>query len=112
MTDLNESLNEFEIVGVIDTNSDVGNSSVPYLGLDEDWETIKSHHSGIKAALITDQTNLGHKMVDHYGIENLAQLIPGTYYCSRHASMGRGSIVQRGVTVMSDVSIDIAVKNI
>ena len=105
-----ESLNEFEIVEVIDTNSGVGNSSVPYLGLDENWETIKSHHSGIKALFTTDQTNLRHKMVDHYGIENLAQLIPGTSYCSRHASIGRGSIVQRGVTVISDVSIDIAVK--
>ena len=57
LTDLIESLNEFEIVEVIDTNSGVGNSSVPYLGLDEDWETIKSHHSGIKALLTTDQTN-------------------------------------------------------
>ncbi len=105
-----ESLNEFEIVEVIDTNSGVGNSSVPCLGLDEDWETIKSHHSGIKAIITTDRTNLRHKMVDHYGIENLAQLISGTSYCSRHASIGPGSIVQRGVTVMSDVSIDIAVK--
>ena len=101
-----ESLNEFEIVGVIDTNSDVGNSSVPYLGLDEDWETIKSQHSGIKAVITTDQTSLRHKMVDHYGTENLAQLIPGTSYCSRLASIGRGSIVQRGVNITSDVSID------
>ena len=62
ITDLIKSLNEIEIVGVIDTNSDVGNFSVPYLGLDEDWETIKSHHSGIKAVLNTDQTNLRHKM--------------------------------------------------
>ena len=60
--DLIESLNEFEIVGVIDTNCDVGNPTVPYLGLDEDWETIKSHHSGIKAVITTDQTNLRHKM--------------------------------------------------
>ena len=73
--DLLESLNTYEIVGVIDTDSSVGTSSIPYLGSDEDWGKIKSRYTGIKEVLAPDQTKLRYNLVNHYGIENLAQLI-------------------------------------
>mgnify|MGYP001162523498 CR=1 FL=1 len=108
--DLLKSLDKYEIVGVIDTDASVGTSSVPYLGSDEDWGKIKSRYTGIKAVLAPDQTKLRYNLVNHYGIENLAQLISVHSYCSRHSNIGLGCIVQRGVTIMSDVIIDVAVK--
>ena len=110
--DVIESVNEFEIVGIVDTKDKFGEDILGYkiFANDDDLEKLKEKYS---FALITvgqiKSAGLRKKLfnkVKKIGF-NLPVLIASSAYVSKHAKIGEGTIIMHQAMVNANVSIGI-----
>lgn len=103
-------LSRFKLVGILDPRADASALGIPVLGIDRDWPRIKGELPGLKVILAVDPTGLKERLANHFGFENLLTLISSDSYISPSAVVSNGSLVQRGVKIMSEASIGTACK--
>lgn len=100
VVDLIESFSHLEISGFFDTNPDSHFGNFAFFGSDDSWQKVKTNNPSLKAILALDNPLLRARLFEHYGKKALVTLISPHSYISSRASVGEGSIVQRGVTIM------------
>ena len=92
-----------ELVGVFDPADPGG--ELPYLGDDEAWAAVRAERPGLKILLTVDGPAQRRRLADHYGADALLSVVSPAAHVAAGAKVGPGSLIQRGVTVMTDASI-------
>lgn len=110
VVDLIESCPGFTVVGFIDPSSKACSRGLPNFGADEQWPKVRAEMPGLLAVLAMDSPDARARLYDHYGGEALFTIQSRYAYVSPYASVGHGSVVQRGVTVMPYARIGKACK--
>lgn len=110
IVDLLESCGRFSIVGFFDAFADRFTGEFRHLGSDEEWSRMRGDIPDLKIALAIDDPHTRARLYTHYGSEAVVSLRSPHAYVSSRASVGHGSIVQRGVTVMPNVQVGKACK--
>lgn len=115
LVDLVEENCDYELVGVFDRPDLPNLAGLRYLGLDSDYQMLrdkfKEDARELKILLAIDPPHLRAKLFDLYGGEDsVIQAISKDAYVSKRASIGAGSIVQRGVKVMPHARLGKACK--
>lgn len=103
--DLIESIPELEVVGFFDLNPQSELKGFLHLGNDDSWFEFRKKEPTVKIALALDFPNIRAHLFEHYGEESIITLISPHAYVSPRASIGHGSLIQRGVTVMPQAEI-------
>lgn len=106
VVDLIESIDEHRILGFFDASSDCTVRDFRYLGTDDAWSRIRREVPDLRVALAIDGPEARRRLFDHYGTSAIVSLQSPQAYVSRRASIGHGSIVQRGVTLMPYARVD------
>ncbi len=102
--DLIESISALKMFGFFDIFPQDPPGLV-YLGTDEAWEGVQKKEPFLKIILTFDAPYLRARLFDYYGEASLFTLIAPSAYISSRASVGAGSIIQRGVTIMPHVKL-------
>jgi len=110
VVDLIESCGRFMIAGFFDPSPVCDPKEFRHLGPDEAWSTALATIPDLKAALAIDPPEARARLFSHYGADSLVTLLSPRAYVSARASIGAGSIVQHGVTVMPGARIGTACK--
>jgi acetyltransferase EpsM len=97
--DLVEGLSGVEVLGFLDAQADAADRAFPNLGADAAWPSLKAQEPGLKAVLAVDPPKLRERLASVYGLDDLLTVVAEDAVVSPHASVGRGSLVQRGVMV-------------
>ncbi len=103
--DLIESIHFIDLIGILESTYPNECYDINYLGSDENWEELKAKHPGLKAVLPIDSPKIRARLLKYYGEEALMTLVSPESYISSRASVGFGTIVQRGVKIMARASI-------
>lgn len=109
VVDLIESIGGYTIAGFFDAAPDCEVGEFRYLGRDDAWSGIRSEIPDLKIALAIDHPAVRARLFKHYG-NAIVALHSSAAYISPRATVGEGSIVQRGVTVMPNAQIGAACK--
>jgi UDP-perosamine 4-acetyltransferase len=99
-----------ELIGILDPKKHPKTLGLPVLGDDNIWSELKQKHHDLKAILAVDPTGVKARLATHYGIPHLAALISSDAYISPSASIGAGSLIQRGVKIMTEANLGTACK--
>ena len=110
LVDLIEQSPNFELVGIFDRAESATLRGLRWLGSDEDWRSVQDQYPELKIILAIDPPHLRQILFAKYGIDSVASIISQDAYISRHATIGRGVMIQRGVKVMPHASLGIACK--
>lgn len=110
VVDLIDSCPEFTIAGFFETSSVCSIGEYRYLGPDESWEKVAAEIAGLKVVLAIDAPPARERIFKHYGKEAVVTLLSPHAYVSRRATVGAGSVIQRGVTVMPRARVGTACK--
>ena len=97
--DLVEGLSGIEVLGFLDAQADSADRAFPNLGADAAWPSLKAREPGLKAVLAVDPPKLRERLASVYGLDDLLTVVAEDAVVSPHASVGRGTLVQRGVMV-------------
>ncbi len=108
--DVLEEENQFEIVGLIEKSKSISNESFgyPVIGTDDDLKGLRKHY---KNALITvGQIKSPSIRIKLYQLlkdldYTLPVIVSSRAYVSKHARIGRGSIVMHGATINANAII-------
>ncbi len=106
--DLVRASPDLELVGVFDP-ADPG-AGLPHLGGDEAWAAVLGARPGLKVLLTVDGPAVRRRLADHYGTDALLSVVSPAAHVAAGATIGPGSLIQRGVTVMTDAYIGRACK--
>jgi sugar O-acyltransferase (sialic acid O-acetyltransferase NeuD family) len=109
VVDLIESLGLYRIVGFFEASAECATRDFTYLGGDEAWLRIREEIPELRIALAIDHPAARARLFGYYGAAAIL-LQSAAAYISARASVGVGSIVQRGVTVMPHAQIGAACK--
>ncbi len=109
IVDLIDSFSEIEIAGFID-NAPLEASTIPYLGTDSDWKSLSKNEPALKVVLALDFPDVRARLFSEYSSENILTVVSPEAYISKRASLGHGSVVQRGAVVMPLAQIGEACK--
>jgi sugar O-acyltransferase (sialic acid O-acetyltransferase NeuD family) len=109
VVDLIESMPHLTIAGCIDPSS-ANAGSLTYLGSDATWEEIKSKMPQLRLVLALDDPAIRARLLIHYGRAVLMTLLSPHAYISSRATIGAGSIVQRGATILPNATLGEACK--
>jgi len=108
--DVIESGDEYEIVGIIDAKEKIGDSILGYkiIGCDDDLKSLsqKYDYALITVGQISSaelRTKLFEKVLDEGFI--LPKIISSTAHISKHAIIGRGTIVMHQVVINANANI-------
>jgi sugar O-acyltransferase (sialic acid O-acetyltransferase NeuD family) len=110
VVDLIESIDAHRILGFFDACSECATRDFRFLGTDDDWQKILAEVPDLKIALAIDHPEARKRLFDHYGNSAIVRLISPHAHVAQRASIGHGSIVQRGVTVMPYAQVDVGCK--
>jgi sugar O-acyltransferase (sialic acid O-acetyltransferase NeuD family) len=110
LIDLLQTMPDYELVGVFDKHAAADALGAPHLGEDENWPGFLAANPGVTVLVSIDPPAIKAKLVKAYGRDNLAGVTAPHAYVSANARLGPGCVVQRGVQVLPDVDIGIAVK--
>jgi len=110
IADLVLTTNDYDLLGVIDQDSNANTGGLPLLGPDEKWEEIRSKYPEVKVALALDPPVRKSRLFPNYGFEALATLISPDAYVASSVQLGRGCLIQRGVKIMPDAALGVACK--
>ena len=110
VVDLIESCPEFELLGFFEASPRIAAGEFRHLGPDEAWAALAAETPGLKVALALDSPSARARLYPHYGSGAIISLRSPDAYISPRASIGHGSILQRGVTVMPNARIGTACK--
>jgi sugar O-acyltransferase (sialic acid O-acetyltransferase NeuD family) len=110
IVDLIESIDAHRIVGFFDARRDCATREFRYLGTDDAWPKILEDAPDLKIALAIDNPEARRRLFDHYGGSAIVRLQSPHAHVTDRASIGHGSIVQRGVTVMPYAQVDVGCK--
>jgi len=105
VVDLIESIPGLEVCGFFDPNPQIPVGEFPYLGNDQMWEKVRQADPDMKIALALDDPKIRARLFAHYEQDFLVTLTSPHAYASSRSSIGTGSIVQRGATVMAGVHV-------
>lgn len=100
----------FDLAGVFDPVAPVGSTVPAYLGDDASWPAALASHPALKVLLTVDRPAQRGHLAEHYGATALASIISPTAHIAAGAVLELGSMVQRGVTVMTDAHLGAACK--
>ena len=98
------------IVAIFDPRANGEICGVPVIGGDDAWPAYKVSHPSVKPLIAIDLPRLRRKLSAHYGAEDCATFIAADAKVSRHAIIGTGVVIQRGVYVSADVELADAVR--
>jgi sugar O-acyltransferase (sialic acid O-acetyltransferase NeuD family) len=98
--DLVESLCAYRMIGFFDACSTCNTRDFRYLGTDDCWPAVLAEIPDLRIALAIDSPVVRKRLFDHYGKSAIVSLQSPHAHVSGSASVGHGSLVQRGVTVM------------
>ena len=101
-----------EIVGIVDDNSNNIPQKYTWLGTDDDVEKLTQKYSDVPLVVVPDSPTVRKKLVglySKYGFQ-FCNLIHPQSNISVSAEIGNGVIIQYGVNVSSDVTINDFVK--
>lgn len=101
---------DFDLVGVFDPVAPVGGTAPAHLGDDESWLVALASHPALKVLLTVDRPAQRRHLAAHYGAAALVSVISPAAHIAAGAVLGLGAMVQRGVTVMTDVHLGAACK--
>jgi len=108
--ELAKECSNFDVIGVLDPQSNAQALGLPVLGTDNAWPKLVLKHTDLKAILAIDPPRMRKKLTAHYGIDSLATLVSSNAYISPSAKLGNGCLVQQGTKIMSEVRIGMACK--
>ena len=103
--DLIESLHFVNLIGIIESTYPNECYDLPYLGSDEIWEELKIKHPGLKIIVPIDAPRVRSRLLNSYGEESFITVASPDCYISPRASIGKGTLIQRGVKIMARTSI-------
>lgn len=106
VVDLIESMDSYEVIGFFDAHQQCTTREFRHLGGDEAWPKMLQEMPDLRIALALDHPATRARLFDHYGEGAIVSLQSPHAYVSGRASVGPGSIVQRGVTVMPYAQLD------
>ncbi len=110
VVDLIESVDSFDVIGFFDANAGCATHELRYLGGDDAWPKMLSEVPGLRIALAIDHPATRARLFDHYGGPAIVYLESPHAHVSGRASVGPGSIVQRGVTVLPYAQVGVGCK--
>lgn len=101
--------NNIEIIGVFDNKNE---TKYPYLGTDNEALSLFSKYSKIPIIISPDLPSLRKKLYDFYSNIGyiFAKIVSKDAYVSKSSKIEDGTIIQRGVTVSSNVVVKSFVK--
>jgi sugar O-acyltransferase (sialic acid O-acetyltransferase NeuD family) len=101
----------YEVAGVVDRSPDAGWGGLAVLGTDSDWLDIRRSWPGVLAAVAIDSPKLKAKLVPAiYQLDHLATLVSPAAQMGPGVVLGRGSLVQQGVVITTDVHLGLVCK--
>jgi sugar O-acyltransferase (sialic acid O-acetyltransferase NeuD family) len=109
VVDLIESTGGYRIHGVLDAAPVGSTPEIRYLGTDDVWPHLLREMPDIRIALAIDDPKARSRLYAHYG-GAIVTLVSPDAHVSRHAQIGHGAIVQRGVTIMPHARVGRACK--
>jgi sugar O-acyltransferase (sialic acid O-acetyltransferase NeuD family) len=109
VVDLIESTGVYRIHGVLDPAPIDSTPEIMHLGTDAVWPHLSGGMPDLRIALAIDDPRARSKLYTHY-LGAIVTLISPDAHVSRHAHIGHGAIVQRGVTIMPHVRLGRACK--
>lgn len=110
VVDLIESIGAYRILGFFDASPECVTRDFRYLGTDDAWSRIRAEVPDLKIALAIDHPDARKRLFDHYGSAAIVGLQSPHAHVTGRASVGHGSIVQRGVTVMPHAQLEAGCK--
>jgi sugar O-acyltransferase (sialic acid O-acetyltransferase NeuD family) len=99
-----------ELVGVFDPAGSGAGGGLPHLGGDEAWAAARAARPDLKVLLTVDDPAVRRRLADHYGADALLGVVSPHAHVAAGAVVGRGSLIQRGVIVMTDARLGRACK--
>ena len=105
VVDLIESIPQYKLVGFIDFHSTQDFKDLPYLGKDEDWEEIVRQRPNLKVLLAMDRYVDRSRLSKFYGSAAQSTILSPFSYISPRSSIGVGTFVQRGATIMAQAKV-------
>ncbi len=103
--DLIDSIPSLEMTGFFDSTQPSQLWGFTYLGRDDAWNEIKKIEPALKAVIAIDEPRLRIRLFDLYGEMGTISVISPHAYISFRACVGKGAVVQRGVTIMPNARI-------
>lgn len=110
MIDLIESLPEYDFLGIIESAYPQYCYDIPCLGTDADWPSLKKKHPDLTVLIAVDVPSVRSHLIEHYGNDSLANIRSPRAYISSRATVGHGTVLQRGVQIMPRASVGIGCK--
>ncbi len=105
VVDLIESIDGWSVAGFFDASPSSTLHGLRYLGPDAAWAEIRQQIPGLRVALAIDFPDARARLFEHYGADAIVTVRSPHAHVSRRASVGHGSIVQRGVTIMPNATL-------
>ena len=99
-----------EFVGIFDLSGRKSALGVPVLGRDADWSAWSADKADIGIILSVDPSKARRRVAAAYGIDRCLSIVSARASVSRSATIGRGSVVQKGALLSADVVIGVCVK--
>jgi sugar O-acyltransferase (sialic acid O-acetyltransferase NeuD family) len=110
VVDLVESCGGFRIIGFFDPVGPSVQGELECFGADGNWDAVKQRFPSLHVALAIDDPRARARLFDHYGADAIVTMQSPHAYVSSRATIGKGSILQRGVTVMPRAHVGRACK--
>lgn len=108
--DMLESCANIYVAGFFDPSATAKDTAFPNLGKDEDWNDYHIKNPSVRVVLAVDPPRIREKLMAHYGWENAITVISPGSFLSTTATLGKGSIAQRGVIIGRNAKVGEAVK--
>jgi sugar O-acyltransferase (sialic acid O-acetyltransferase NeuD family) len=99
-----------ELVGIFNPRDEGDILGVPGIGDDAEWPRWSSTHPDAAAIVSVDVPAMRRRLAREYGLDRALTVIAAGAGISRHAQVGNGCIVQRGVMISADAVIGDSVK--
>lgn len=93
------------VVAIFDARVRDAVLGVPVIGGDDAWVAFNSSHPDVRPLMAIDPPRLRRKLTDQYGADDVVSFIAPGADVSRHALLGKGVIIQRGVFVSADARL-------
>lgn len=103
--DLLESIPKVIVLGFFDASPHSIMEGLIHLGNDDAWKDVKEKYPNLKVVLAIDPPFIKAGLFNHYEKDAIISIISPKAYVSLRASVGIGSIIQRGVTIMPKAKI-------
>lgn len=78
---------------------------VSVIGGDDAWPVFKSTRTDVRPLMALDPPRLRRKLTDHYGRDDVVSFVAPGADVSRHATFGKGVVIQRNGFVSADARL-------